>query len=243
VGLIKLVFKAEVLRTTRERLCLRVLDYFKVPQLRLLCYLDDTNPEYLRKTVGAFLCGIHGPVVGSGHLPEYVTSLFFDYSTGDIAFDNFVYLCGFATETDIGTVITFAHELQHFVQYGWTRKIANANTILYHNLLSFEPALDAKPWDIPSEREAMIVSKRIAQAILGADRVQEFTEAQIRARRDPAKWEFFGQLTADTQYDLLKGTDTLVRKYRDQLVAFAAGHGKPRSFLVRFFLRRVVEMT
>jgi hypothetical protein len=220
---VELVFKTDDLESDRKATCLRVLDQFQLPDLRLLCYFDDENPESLRP-LGEFLCGLHAPVLGSGDLflPSYVNGCFFNYSSGDIRFDNLVYLCGRATATDTGTVITLAHEIQHFVQYGKMRKIATANTLLYQNLRSFEPELNAKPWDIPAEREAMIVSKRIAENLLGVHTVAKLAKEQIAAGSDGPKWEFFLGLTASDACNLLEETDRLVRKYRPQLMDLMA---------------------
>ena len=52
----------------REQLCLRVVRRFQLPDLRLLCYIDDDNPELLRTTFGEFVCGLHVSVMGSGDL-------------------------------------------------------------------------------------------------------------------------------------------------------------------------------
>src|ERR1700693_4685274 len=100
---VELVFKTDDSESDRKATCLRVLDQFQLPDLRLLCYFDDENPESLRP-LGEFLCGLHAPVLGSGDLflPSYVNGCFFNYSSGDIRFDNLVYLCGRATATDTG---------------------------------------------------------------------------------------------------------------------------------------------
>jgi hypothetical protein len=109
-------------------------------------------------------------VIGSGYFPPYIHRLFFDSIRG-IAFDNVVYLPGSTCATETGAVITFSHELQHFVQYGTAYKVWAANTLLYKHLRSFEPATAAQAWNIPYEQDAMIVSKRVAKLVVGTDAV------------------------------------------------------------------------
>lgn len=222
---VRVEFKSVQLEENRKALCLSVLEAFHLPALRLLCYLDDVNPQELLNELRAeFLCGIHAPVLGSGTLalPPYVSSFFIDQSTGEITFDNFIYVCARATDTEVGTAITLAHELQHFVQCGTGKKILHVNNLLYQNVRSFEPAWDAKPWDIPSEYEAMLVSKRIAQKLFAPDIVTDFAKSQIASGEDIGKWEFFLELDTETNFELLRQTDILVHRYRSNLQQLVA---------------------
>jgi hypothetical protein len=80
--------------------------------------------------------------------------------------------------------------------------------LLYQNLRSFEPELNAKPWDIPAEREAMIVSKRIAENLLGVHTVAKLAKEQIAAGSDGPKWEFFLGLLLMLAISLRKQIDS-----------------------------------
>jgi hypothetical protein len=73
-------------------------------------------------------------------------------------------------------------------------------------------------WDTPAEREAIIVSKSVAQAILGAEVVKEFVEAQIVDGSDREEWEFFRAPSSSASCNILSETDSLAKKYRPQLV-------------------------
>jgi len=168
------------------------------------------------------ITGIHTPIVGSGTWPRYVSRHF--YSSDDFAFDNLIYVPGtkYAGE-DISFVIVFAHEVQHFVQWGFARKVSQANTLLLWNLAQFDPNTDMKPWGLPNNREAMIIAKRVAEAVCGTEAVKDFITAQIadgKSSKNISKaqlWEWVRTLTPSTRYDLLKETDRLVQKYKSQL--------------------------
>ncbi len=225
-----LEFKAPSLRGKLRSVISRVLKQFpKLPSLRLLCYFDDAYPEELRHQLALWgvhtpPTGIHTPIIGSGTWPNYVSRYFFDYSSGDLAFDNLIYVPGtkYAGE-DISFVIVFAHELQHFVQWGFARKVSHANTLLLWNLAQFNPNTDLKPWGLPNNQEAMIVAKRAAESICGVEAVKAFIAAQIadgKSSKNISKaqlWEWVRTLTPSTRYDLLKETDRLVQKYKPQL--------------------------
>ena len=70
--------------------------------------------------------------------------------------------------------------MQHFLQYGRNRTVWDTNTVFRTTTLS-------KPWDLPSEREAMIASKRVAEVLFDKDAIARFAEARIVAGDDPQK--------------------------------------------------------
>ena len=217
-------FASPELRAKLRPRCNKVLKQFpKLPPLRLLCYFDNDNPEWLQRQYGQF-AGIHVPVMGGGVWPRYVEEHFFDYSTGEVAFDNLIYIprTKYAQEK-VSFVIIFAHEVQHFVQWGYSRKVAEANTLLLQNLGSFDPMTELKPWGLPNNREAMIVAKRVAEAVCGIDAVRDFIDAQIangKSNNNISKtqlWMWVRGLSPSTSCDLLNETDRLVQKYKLQL--------------------------
>lgn len=95
------------------------------------------------------------------------------------------------------------------------------NFILYENLKKFEPATIAS--DIPHEREANIVSKRVAELICGPVAVRAFADRQVRQmdqagefeQRD--RWIFFRDVPSSAKYDLLGATQPLIEKYKDRI--------------------------
>jgi hypothetical protein len=207
----KMIFKTECLKADREAVCERVVDQFDLPSLRLLCYLDDVDPANLQE-FGKFLCGFHAPVmrIDPWMLPRYVEGCISHDIHGDFVFDNLIYLCGRACATEIGTVTTLAHELQHFSQYGRDRAVWDANTVVRETPLS-------KPWDLPSEREAMIASKRVAEVLFDKEAVARFAETRIVAGDDPQKWEFFLTLSASETHNFQEETYRLIEALRGSL--------------------------
>jgi hypothetical protein len=210
-------FKTNNLAGTLDPLCQSVLKHFQLPSLRLLCFFDDDNPPCLEQEIGATYRGLHVRLKGSGTWPSYIQQLFLD-SRGGLAFDNVIYLPGRTCAAEAGAVITFAHELEHFVQFGGVYKVLVANQLLYQHLPSLDPANTAKAWNIPHEQDAMIISKRVAEAVLGPEVVSKHAESRIAAQDDPLYWEYFQSLNADVSFDLLDQTIPWVNKFRPQLL-------------------------
>ncbi|HEV8039246.1 MAG TPA: hypothetical protein VGP62_10320 [Bryobacteraceae bacterium] len=154
--------KTKDLKAILEPLCSRVLEHFQLPAQRLLCFFDDVDPLWFTQYFPSACRGFHAPVIGTGYISHDIQRLFFD-SLGNIVFDNVIYLPSRTFTTETGAVITFSHELQHFVQYGTAYKAWAASTLLCKHLRTFEPATTAQAWNIPHEQDAMIVSKRIAE--------------------------------------------------------------------------------
>jgi hypothetical protein len=209
----KMIFKTERLKADREAVCERVIDRFDLPLqiLRLLCYFDDEDPPKLQE-LEKFLCGFHAPIMRLEPwvLPEYVEACISCDMHGDFLFDNLIYLCGRVCATDIGTAITLAHELQHFSQYSKGRALWDANSVLREKSLF-------KPCDLPSEREAMIASKRVAEVLFDQDAVARFAEARVVDGDDPQKWEFFLNLSSSAIYNLEEETARLIKALRGSL--------------------------
>jgi hypothetical protein len=117
-----------------------------------------------------------------------------------------------------GLVATYAHELQHFIQHRRSARLLRANNVLYFNLKQFEPNATAS--DIPTEREANIVSKRVAEAVCGEEAVNAFADAQVRLmeslgnEEQKDRWVFFRDVSSSTGYDVLGSTVSFVERYR-----------------------------
>jgi hypothetical protein len=137
----------------------------------------------------------------------------------NFAFDNVIYLRGRTCAAPASAIITLAHELQHFVQYGQAPKVFAANALLYHHLRTFDPASELEAWDIPHERDAMTVSKTVAEAVIGPEAVSIYARSQVVAEIDPHYWQCFQGLSSSVQIDLLWETRPLVEKYRPKLLS------------------------
>lgn len=193
------------------------LKRFNLPPLRLLCFFDDESPEQFDEIMGPRHCGFHVPVIGSGSLwPAYVDDLFIN-SMGDFEYDNVIYVNGRTTLSVPGTVITLAHELQHFMQYGHARKVWKANTLIYE-ILRDGPPTPIRSWDIPYEKDTTRVSKKVAEEVLGADVVNTHVNAQIAAGNHTEKWMFFQNVSYAMEFDLLEETKRWVERYRTELL-------------------------
>jgi hypothetical protein len=64
---------------------------------------------------------------------------------------------------------------RHFIQHGCTPRLLHVNRVLFYEPKNFEPT--ATVIDIPSEKDANIVSKRIAELVCGVDTVPAFSFA------------------------------------------------------------------
>jgi hypothetical protein len=208
-------------------LCQEAELHFKLPPKRLCRYFATWDDSGLWQ-YGQHYRGFHVPRSSCPVLPYYLVSCFyhpFDPLNSNvpfdntIAFDNLVYIRdSTCREGGVGFVTTYAHELQHFVQHGYTPRLSEVNSVLYQNLKVYEP--NAIATDIPHEREANIVSKQVAERMFGVDAVREYAEGQIRFMEQAgdseqrARWIFFRDVPSTTVYDLLQETIPLVEKYR-----------------------------
>ena len=216
-------FTAPSLKAKLQPWCNKALKQFpELPPLRLLCFFDHNQPEWLQRQMSGFT-GIHTPIIGSGTWPSYVSRLFFN-PDGDFAYDDLIYIPKTQyIEQQVPFVIVFAHEMQHFIQRGFTPKISKANALLLWNLIKFDPTTELKPWELPNNREAMIIAIRVAEVVCGKKAVKDFVKAQIedgRSSQNISKahlWEWANTLKPSISYDVLKETDQLVQQYRSQL--------------------------
>jgi Zn-dependent peptidase ImmA (M78 family) len=163
--------------------------------------------------------------------PEYITRHFLardpetdkyilDPKTGRIPFvyDQVIYLYGTTCADSVGRVMTLAHELQHFVQYGFHRELHKRN---------FEFCGRLPAYEIPTEKEARITAKRIAEKLCGMEQVAHYIarkisdadsrgalEAdEIKQWEDEAKdWRFIQKLDSSISYDLEIETERVRRR-------------------------------
>jgi hypothetical protein len=224
-GSTKLVYRSSDLEAKLRPLCEEVLRVFsKLPSPRLLCYFDDEDAEWLHREIGDFVA-VHTPIVGSGAWPSYVEQFFLD-SRANLAFDNLIYVPRTKyVEDRTSLVITFAHELQHFVRFANSRKVSRVNSLLHQHLGAFDPTTDIRPWGLPLNRDAMIVAKRVAEAVCGPEAVAHYMDSQIAEGRRVGNtskvqmWQWAKSISPSSlPYDLCKETDRLVQRYKTQLL-------------------------
>ena len=203
-----------------RRLCKRVEAEFDLPATRLCRYFassDDrsliANPLFGR-TFGAFTRPLRREL-----FPEVSLRCFFHHletlkGTPSfeemVAFDSLIYIRHSTCDDPTGLAECYAHELQHFVRHGRTPRLWAVNSVLYENLKRLEPA--STVIDIPTEREANIVSKRVAEKICGVEAVGRFADERVRFmdeygnhdERD--RWIFFRDMPSSTSFNLLDAT-------------------------------------
>jgi len=67
------------------------------------------------------------------------------------------------------------------------------------------------------ERDTMMVSKRVAEKVLGVEVVKVHAETQIITGNDGEKWKAFLSVSDSTTFDLLAETKPWMGKYRPEL--------------------------
>jgi hypothetical protein len=228
-----------LVKVTRETTAQQVLTLFdkQVPDGRLLCFCDDVDHQPLKDRIGAANRGFYEALCE----PLYEMTLWFfylDYLKDLIlveesssflrvrAFDHVIYLQGSTCTSEVGLAITFAHELQHFVQYMTTRQLW-AQTRLIPELPEYVIKSQDLHWfDIPIEREARIVSIRIAETLFGTEPVREFMNKRVAEAIDAgelADSEFIRGLVGSVpaSYDLAGETEKIFGRLESYKQEFA----------------------
>jgi hypothetical protein len=208
---------------------LRVIDQFeKLPTAKLLAFFDDEDAPFFRDKFGPMNRGQWVGLEDAGSYaicewPDYIKKdHLYPCGQGTRAFDHVIYLFG-ATSTDsAGRVMTFAHELQHFSQFGLNVQLWAENYLL---LLS----MHLPEYEVPSEHEARIVAKRVARRLCGDEAIDRYLERIIaeassaaeswtdQARQNAAKCEinnlkFVKNLDCDVPYNLADETASAFRR-------------------------------
>jgi hypothetical protein len=134
-----------------------------------------------------------------------------------------VYFCSGAYRStcgsDVQLAMTLSHELQHFLQFVTDRRLWAIHTLL--TKLPNLPTHNLKHWfDLPNEKEARIIAKRIAENLFGRAVVDQHIVKMMAARiseEDAADWEFIQKIDPSRNYDLRQNTIPLVIEYRQEL--------------------------
>lgn len=230
------VFASPARETALKPLCQCVEAEFDLPKDTRFCrYFAETDDPCLtgNPDLGPYFRGFHATVAYRNFLPRYLFDCFFHplemFTLREklptfeemVAFEILIYVRKSTCDDMTGLVECYAHELQHLVQRGKTPRLHNVSGVLYQRLKGLEPATTVV--DIPTEREANIVSKRVAERICGVEAVHTFAETQVRLMHDLGeieqrdRWIFFRDTPSSTPFDLLEATNPLVQKYKSVL--------------------------
>jgi hypothetical protein len=166
-------------REKRKEAADRTLEKFadKLPDLTLLVFLDDRDDPDVKRVYGTAR-GVAGPIRANSPTIRWLV----DPTSGaerNPRDDYGIYLHDSTCSDEVALTMTLAHELQHFFQYGFKRRLwAESNLI---HMLPWEiQKREHLNWpDIPHEREARIVAKYVASEICGRGAVESYIDRLI----------------------------------------------------------------
>jgi hypothetical protein len=212
----------------RERvtaLAKRVIAAFEpgLPLASLLCFVDGQEWESLRTERGFANRGFYGVFKYKEppwlEWPQRIVErvLIENPRTGllERCYDHFIYLHQSTAATDVGLVMTFAHELQHFIQHQRQPKLWAESTVATSLTREIVTAYGLSWADIPIEYEARLVAKRVSEGLFGHDAVARYIDSQIAANvttEDAADWKFVRSLEPGASYDMENAGATLYGK-------------------------------
>jgi hypothetical protein len=223
------------LKAERRDLARRVLgaSAFQLPpNLRFLAFFDDEDAGCFKDKFGPENRGVFFPAdTGTpwhrsdlirDKWPKYLVDMLF---TSDISpslnncdgyvssFDGLVYLHGSTCINPTAFVMTFAHELQHSYQFDRTPSLwVDNDRLKCHRVL--------KLYEIPAEREARVVAKRIAEELCGVHVVREYISQKIIDGQEKKAigedevldWQWIKEWDSAKQYCLQSETKMAVLK-------------------------------
>lgn len=220
----------------RETTARQVIGYFGdgLPPTRLLCFLDDSDEARIRGERGRYEPINDGTPLA--HLPEYVSDhIYVDDGKSFLyprVIDGLILLYGSTCANEIGLSMTLAHELQHTVQQRNSRQLWAVNGLVHHVGKEVFETLKMTWADIPIEREARIVAKRVAVHIFGEKMVTQFIEETIwehASDGDFSDWQFIHDLRTTDSVDLLAETRRLFQRLQDYRPELESGLRKRRE--------------
>ncbi len=206
-----------VTESVLKPLCVRVDEWFQLPTDRLYRYFAVVDDEFLADRIGKHYRGVRADVSGTDEVCNHIRELCLPPGS-DTQYDTVIYMRNSTCADPTSCVITYAHELQHIAQRHRFPKLLRANSTLYANLRRFEPT--ATEIDIPSEVDANIVSKRVAETVCGVEFVRSFAHEQVRLMTAPEqaiRWKFFLDTPSSTTYDFVGRTLELVEIYKGRM--------------------------
>jgi hypothetical protein len=215
-----------LVKKQREEIAQRVLDQFddSLPDCRLLCFFDDEDCQEFKVQLGDGSRAFHRVISDSTAFagwPEYITDYIFVDDPSSFwrkrVFDQVVYLYGKTCANSVGMTMSFAHELQHVIQRVKTPELLAANGLFRHLPIPVVQNVGLQWSDIPTEREARAVAKKIAVTLHGREAVNEFLEQRASATDDPIELtdvHFIRELDTSTPYFLKDETLALFGRFK-----------------------------
>lgn len=178
----------ESVKEQRRVAALKVIDFFgaALHDLRVKVLLDRTDWPKM-KADGAENRGAFHPVNESVYritgwperLRDELVTVDLEASRLVYKWDAAVYLHDSTCQHSDMLTMTLAHELQHAVQYRCDRKVWAYNIIVTRLKRETIAAWKLTVHDIPVEREARIVAKRVSEAILGREATAAYIDSRI----------------------------------------------------------------
>jgi hypothetical protein len=132
-------------------------------------------------------------------------------------FDHVIYVHGSTCADEVGLIMTFSHELQHFIQYVFNRKLWAENLLLPRLPKDVIDATGLNWPDIPNEREARSVAKQIGVTLCGTDAVRRYIDRRISASTNPKDledWRFSQHVDPSVPYDLAGETKRIFQRLK-----------------------------
>lgn len=194
-----------------------------LPGVRLVVLLDAYDWHRLREVGeenrGAFFrlnSSTFAPIDWPSHLIERLVTVD-DNRRANLAYEGAVYLHNSTCTVSTSLVMALAHELQHAVQYATNRPVWAYNSVLTRLPPEWIEHLGLEWKDIPIEREARIVAKRVCEEVLGNQETSAYIEDRIRngtLERDIKDWQFIQSIVtnAERAYDIAIETASLFHR-------------------------------
>ena len=215
-------------KAQRNALACCVRDEFakELPDLNLLAFFDDCEWAELKRRAGPDNRGSYTPIdentFRGWYLPQGLGEQIFGTNLwvpdGKRSFDHLIYLHGSTCCHEVGLVMTFSHELQHFVQYGFKRELWVVCRLTHFLPNEVLQEVGLRNWpDVPHEREARIVAKRKAIQLCGPGPVKRYIEGRIgesRSAMDMEDWQFSLTVDASIPFDLEVETKRTIQKLK-----------------------------
>ncbi len=229
---VKVKASDSAVKKQREDDARRVLDEFGdlLPDCRLLCFFDDEDCQEFKLIMGQGNRAFHTPITDNTPFagwPEYITeSIFVDDPASFLfkrMFDHVIYLHGSTCADLVGMTMSFAHELQHVIQHVTVPKLLVANGLFRHLPKTLLQSVEFQWADIPTEREARAVAKRIAVSLHGSEAVSELLKQRASTTNDPielADLRFIQELDTSTPYLLEDETIALFARFKEHRPEF-----------------------
>ena len=214
------------LKVIRESTCNLVLDRFqcKPPPNRLLCFIDDVDFAELKTGTmkgnrGGFVPHFYSSILQDRPpLPQYVKDLYNLSHMLGASYRSVIYIHGSTCEPRESLIITLAHELEHFTQFSQEPRLYEADFLL-RDLRGNRP-------DLPSESDALLVSKRIATDLCGEASVDSYSRSQLAVADeiDRPKWEYLLSLPLDDPRSFAEKTRQQCQENQTSLRAMIAAN-------------------